>query len=218
MAAAALNAYNMRMRWKRVITIDPSLTCSGWALFSLSDDRLLAVGKIRSRGPRDALAHRLVDLQQKISRTFESLAICENDVLICEAPTTMRDPRAALVVEQVRGIFETVARQIHVTVPGRINPRSVQYEVMGLRGKQLKREIVKESARRVVEHLYFRSLMQLGVLEDPSLLSKHQDIVDAVLLGHYALAKVREAAASKLPLESFFSQNASSRSPQPEYS
>lgn len=200
------------MQWNRVITVDPSLTCSGWAVFSLTSDRLLAVGKIKGKGPRMALADRLLDIQGKVTRVLDSVDLNENDVLICEAPTTMRDPRAALVVEQVRGIFETVARQMGAAVPGRINPRSVQFEVMGLRGKQLKREIVKETARKIVEHLYLPALAAMGVVREPEKLKQHQDIVDAVLLGHFAIAKVREAGTSGLPMENFFSQNASSRS------
>src|SRR5690606_567012 len=136
--------------YKRLLAVDPSLTCSGWALFELATARpgqgkLVAVGKIRSLSPRVPLATRFSDLQRKIVGVYESLSLSGNDVLICESQTTMRDPRAAFKVEQVRGIFETVARSRSLHVPGRINPRSVQSEVMGLRGKQLARAVVKDT-------------------------------------------------------------------------
>jgi hypothetical protein len=66
--------------------------------------------------------------------------------MVCEAATTVRDPHNALKVETVRAMFESVARGRLVGVPGRINPRSVQFEVMGLSGKQLPRAEVKDMA------------------------------------------------------------------------
>ena len=178
---------------KRLLSIDPSLTCSGWALFRLSDDRLLAVGKVRSLPPAVAMHRRLSDLQQKIHGIYEAIDLDLNDVLICEAPTTMRDPRAAFKVEQVRGIFETLARTRAVSIPGRVNPRSVHYEILGLTGKQQARVEVKKTAVEVVRRLFSESLRGLGFDPSPKNLTRHQDIVDAILIGYLGLSKLKTA-------------------------
>ena len=189
-----------------LLAIDPSLTCSGWALFSLKAGDLLGVGKVRSLPSGIPLAERLDDLQRKISLLFDQISLCDNDVLICEAPTTMRDPRAAFKVEQVRGIFETIARERGLRVPGRLNPRSVQHEVMGLKGKQLPREAVKQNAVLVVERLYSAPLKRIGFDCNPSNLKRHQDIVDAILVGSLAVARVQTATISNMQLEEVFAE------------
>jgi Holliday junction resolvasome RuvABC endonuclease subunit len=186
--------------FRRLLSVDPSLTCSGWALFSVPEGIIKAVGKIRAEKPPTPLALRLEKLQASIKRVIDALQLGPGDVLVCEAPTTMKDPHNAIKVEQVRGLFESLSRERGVTVPGRVNPRSVQYEVMGLRGKQLARPEVKAAAVRTVEFLYADQLSQLGL----SGLGKHQDIVDAVLIGRLALLQIEAARASQAPLETLF--------------
>lgn len=188
----------------RLIAIDPSLTCSGWALFRMGDGVLVGVGKIKSRPPKIALAERLVDLQHKVQGLLESLEVGANDVLVTEAPTTMRDPRAAFLVEQVRCIFEILARTRAVRVPGRINPRSVHHEIMGLRGKQLPRDIIKDTAVETVRHLYSQALVDLGFPVKREELSRHQDVVDAILVGAVALSWIRSASGAKVDMELVF--------------
>lgn len=178
---------------KRLLAIDPSLTCSGWALFRIKDDRLLAIGKVRSLPSEIALHRRLSDLQEKIHAIYEAISLCADDVLICEAPTTMRDPRAAFKVEQVRGIFETLARTRTVSIPGRINPRSVHHEVLGLSGRQLPRTEVKKVAVAVARQLFSDSFRGLGFDPTAKNLTRHQDIVDAVLIGYLGLSKLKTA-------------------------
>jgi len=195
----------------RFLAVDPSLTCSGWAFFCASSERLLAVGKVRSLPASKSLAERLEELQRRINLVFNNLELGVNDVLVCEAQTTMRDPRAAFIVEQVRGIFETCARERHIKVPGRVNPRSVQFEVMGLKGKQLGREVVKHTAVEVAQQLFGESLAEMGFEQGPSALKKHQDIVDALLIGHYTLARIVQSRMSHQPLEEFFSQGTRSK-------
>lgn len=195
---------------RRLIAVDPSLTCSGWALFQLSQSlpggaSLVAVGKIRSIGSSYPLATRLLDLQQKVEIVYENLGLCPNDVLICESQTTMRDPRAAFKVEQVRGIFETVARSRSLQVPGRINPRSVQSEIMGLRGKQLERAIVKTTAIKVVSALYGSALEAIGFEPERKNLTRNQDIVDAILVGSLAVSRLIGAERGGLSAEEVFS-------------
>lgn len=202
------------MHYERIMAVDPSLTCSGWAVFAVNGEELLAVGKIRSKDASLPLAERLRDLQMRIEGVFDELKFSGRDVVICEAPTTMRDPHAAIKVEQVRGLFESAARTRGVFVPGRINPRSVQYEVMGLRGKQLARTIVKDTALKVADAVHGAALRTLGVVREAAELKRHQDIVDALLLGTLGLAWMRAAAQGGISLDLFFAERAASRRPK----
>lgn len=194
----------------RLISIDPSLTCSGWALFSVSDNYLLGVGKLRAGSASQTLAHRLRVFQAEADSIFENIQLNENDVLICEAATTMLDPSAAMKVEQIRGIFETLARSRNVLVPGRIHPRSVQYELLGMKGEQLERTQVKFAAVNVALHLYKGDFLRLGLIDNKSdhvgQLSKHQDIVDAVLIGDLALRKIKAAGEASMALDALFEE------------
>jgi Holliday junction resolvasome RuvABC endonuclease subunit len=188
--------------FRSLLAVDPSLTCSGWALFSISDGRICSVGKVRSDPPPLAMGERLRTLQSRIELVLERLKLGAEDLLVCEAATTVRDPHNALKVENVRSIFEAVARTRSVAVPGRINPRSVQHEVMGLSGKQAARAEVKMAAQRTVEYLYAEDLSRLGL--PGSGLGKHQDIVDAILIGRLALTRIQSAQDGGLPLETVF--------------
>lgn len=194
-----------------LMSVDPSLTCSGWALFEVGSSRLLGVGKIKSLPARLPLAERLRDLQGKIGHVLSSVVLGENDVLICEAPTTMNDPHAAIKVEQVRGLFEGEARARRALVPGRVNPRSVQHEVMGLKGRQLERSVVKETAAFVVSRLHGARLVELGIEADVPTLKRHQDIVDAILVGATALTWIHAAQRGQCSLAEYFHVPATSR-------
>lgn len=187
-----------------LIAIDPSLTCSGWALFDIQSLSLQAVGKVRSLSPSTALPQRYADLQDKVQGLFQELGIKRGDVVVCEAETTMRDPRAAFRVEHVRSLFETIARAVGAEVPGRLNPRSVQNEVMGLKGKQLKREIVKATAVTLVQTLYGRPLESLGFDISTKHLTRNQDIVDALLVGHLAGHRIKSAQMVGMPVIEMF--------------
>ena len=199
------------MPLRRLIAVDPSLTCSGWALFEISRGALCGVGKLRSLGATVPMAHRLEELQTRVAALLERFELGDRDVLICEEQTTMRDPRAAFKVEQVRGIFEAVARSRGVGVPGRLNPRSVQFEVMGLKGKQTKREIVKEVAVEVVRSLYGPALHGMGFESTPLHLKRNQDIVDAILVGTLGLSRIQSAEAAGEELGAFFHKRVQTR-------
>ena len=188
--------------YRSLLAVDPSLTCSGWALFSIHDGRIRSVGKVKSDPPALAMGERLRTLQQRIEALIDRLQLGNSDILVCEAATTVKDPHNALKVENVRAIFESVARARSISVPGRINPRSVHHEVMGLSGKQLPRAEVKLAARRTVEHLYNDELAKIGLCQTS--LSKHQDIVDAILLGRLGVMRVRSAADGGLPMHTMF--------------
>ncbi len=188
----------------RLLAVDPSLTCSGWALFVVEGERLAAVGKIRSLPPGIPMARRLKDLQEKVASCLEELCLGAGDFLICEAPTTMRDPRAALLVEQVRCVFETLGRSRSIEVPGRVNPRTVHREIMGLKGKQLPRVAVKGIAAHMVNSLYRTELKKMGFPLDVHALKKHQDVFDAILLGNVALTRLRSARGAGMGADEVF--------------
>lgn len=198
--------YIVRFMAHYLLAVDPSLTCSGWAMFTLGKEELCAVGKVRSLPPSLGLSERLKDLQTKVETLLRDLRLSNGDIMVCEAPTTMRDPRAAIKVEQVRCIFETVARGKGLTVPGRVNPRSVQSEIMGLRGRQLARRYVKEIAGQIASRLYGKALDGLGFMRDETNLKRNQDIVDAVLVGSLVLSWRRSAELSGSPLEALFAE------------
>lgn len=185
----------------RLIAVDPSLTCTGWSLFEISKGKIRSVGLIKSRGTEFTLPERLRDFHGQVRDLFNSLKLSNGDVLVCEAPTTMKDPKAAFKVEQVRGIFENTARDFGATVPGRLNPRTVQKEALGLFGKQLDRKGVKALARKTVGLLYGDTLNRFGI--DPEKL-KYQDIVDAVLIGHVALSKLKASEQASVSIEQMF--------------
>ena len=185
----------------KLLAVDPSLTCSGWALFASHTERLLAVGSITTLGPEYSLAERLQRLQDNISVVFKQLNLGSGDFLICEDATSMKDPLAVVKVEQVRGIFETLARSRKVTVPGRIHPRTIQNDLLGLRGKQLERHLVKQAACGTVMHLYGEALKGLNFEISERNLTKNQDIVDAVLIGALSLSKIQEANRAGVSLD-----------------
>ncbi len=148
------------------------------------------------------MAIRLRRLQDRVSGILEKLSLGAQDVLVCEAPTTVIDPHNAIKVEQVRGLFESAARGRGVVVPGRVNPRTVQYEVMGLKGKQLVRTEVKLAALRTAIYLYSPRLEQLGFVATEDELKKHQDIIDALLIGRLMLSRIKAATDAGVPLAS----------------
>lgn len=188
---------------KRVLAVDPSLTCSGWALLncnSSNDNSIIAVGQIKSLSPSFSLSDRLLDLQHRILSLFEKLKLGSSDAVICESPTTVIDPSAAFKVEQVRCIYEVLARSLEIWVPGRINPRSIHRELLGMKGAQLKRSFVKQSAVTTVKMLFGSQLSAIGFPVNESDLAKKQDIVDALLLGSYATTKLQESKISGVEL------------------
>lgn len=199
------------MALRYLMAVDPSLTCSGWALFEVVGGRLCGVGKLKALGAGAPLADRLADIQRRVEGLLARFDLGPRDVLICEEQTTMRDPRAAFKVEQVRGIFEVVARGRRVTVPGRLNPRSVQFEIMGLTGKQTRRDLVKDAAVEVVRSLYGAPLRGLGFEVTARNLSRNQDIVDAVLVGTLGLTRIRSANVAGEALGVFFDKRLRNR-------
>jgi Holliday junction resolvasome RuvABC endonuclease subunit len=184
----------------KLLSIDPSLVNSGWALFRHGE--LIGVGHVQTKVM--PLAERLSLLQERVSGLIARVELCSGDTLICEDATTMKDPSAALKIEQVRGIFECTARFAGASVPGRINPRTVHTMVLGMRGSQLAREIVKAAAAEVVRHLYGAALKELNFLTTAANLKRYQDICDAILVGHVGLLQMEEARRMQVSFPEYF--------------
>ena len=189
---------------KHLLAVDPSLSVSGWALFCLSDGRPKAVGIISPPGPKTILSRRFDYLQAAVTEVIRRLKLGAGDVLICEGPAPLvKNPQSALKVEGVRGIFESVARNFGVAVPGRLNPRTVQSEILGMRGKQLGRKTVKEWARTTALQLYGAELEKI-IGEENRRAKISQDIIDAVLIGSLATSRVQFAIRSGQSIDSAF--------------
>ena len=182
-------------KWRYLLAVDPSLTCSGWALFNINTQELCGVGKIKSLKTEFTLPIRYKDLQTQINNLFSQIKLGPEDIVVCEAPTTMRDPKATIKVEQVRGIFETLARTRGSLIPGRLNPRTVHHEVLGFKGKQVARKEVKESACAVAKRLFKNDLIRIGFNSIENL-SRHQDIVDALLIGTVVMSRLTRMRSS----------------------
>lgn len=192
--------------FNKLLSIDPSLTCTGWALFDIKSNEILSIGKIKSK-KEGILSDRLLDFQNKAILLFNSLNLLENDILLCEEATTMIDPRATIIVEQVRCIFEVLARERGVVVPGRINPRTVQYEIMGLKGSQIDRDSVKAIARETVKSLYLKVLTSMGFSKEKIDSKNNQDIIDAILIGTLGLTRIHSATTAQCEIASLFTSN-----------
>lgn len=199
----------MTREFRHLLAIDPSLTCSGWALFSLRTEAPIAAGKVKSDPPSMLLAERFMRLQKRIESLFDTLGLGGQDVLVCEGATSMKDPHNALKVEHVRSIFETVGRSRAACVPGRINPRSVQHEIMGLYGKQIPRREVKATAVQTALALFQNHLERLGLIGEGQTqdLIHHQDVVDALLVGRFAITRFEMARNGSLSLEEVFQES-----------
>ena len=192
----------------KVLAVDPSLTASGWALFLLADARLLAVGVLSPPGPQVILAKRLDELQRRVRECLAALELGSDDYLVCEGPAPLvRDPHGAIKVERVRSIFESVARERRIKVPGRLNPRTVQTELLGMKGKQLSRNAVKQWARETAMQLYGNVLEHAfcgDMSETRRSRAVSQDIIDALLIGTLAVAKLQLGLQSGLDLAAIF--------------
>jgi len=177
-------------------------------MFRLDDALLSAVGLIEPPGPEEFLASRFHALQQHVRELFERLELGEGDFLVCEGPAPLvRNPQSAIKVEGVRGIFESVARSCGVSVPGRINPRTVQSEILGMKGRQLARATVKEWSREAALRLYQRDLHKLFERPVNVLSEVSQDIIDAMLIGTVAVSRVQIAVRTRTAVEAAFASS-----------
>jgi hypothetical protein len=174
---------------QKILAVDPSLRSTGWALFDFKTKNPLAIGTIKSEDASIPFSERLRVLQKEIEILYADLKLEANDILVCEGPAPLvLNPHTALKVEHVRGIFETIARGKGIHVPGRINPRTWQSELLGLRGPQLPRKEVKElslmTAKRLFPEIF--AVKKEGQKEIRGI----QDIADALLIGCLAKSKL----------------------------
>ena len=180
-----------------LFALDPSLTSSGWALFCLKTLEPKQTGALKSLSTKFTLEQRLADLQRQIAKLYKELKIGKNDFFICEGPAPLiLNPNSSMKVERVRGVFETLARESKVKVLGRINPRTVQAELMGLKGKQIERKEVKRIARDLANKMFSSYLKEN---------KSNQDIIDAILIGALVSSKLKLARDTKMDLEVMFS-------------
>ena len=179
-----------------LFALDPSLTSSGWALFCLKTLEPKKTGILKALSTEFSLEQRLSDLQRQVRALYKDLELSKNDYFICEGPAPLvLNPNSSMKVERVRGIFETLARESNIKMLGRINPRTVQSELMGLKGKQLERKEVKRIARDLANKMFSSYFVEN---------KSNQDIVDAVLIGALVSSKLKMAKDTKVDLEVMF--------------
>ncbi|MCC6933816.1 MAG: hypothetical protein IT292_11305 [Deltaproteobacteria bacterium] len=189
----------------KLLAVDPSLQSSGWVLFAIEDEAPLSWGVVADNNSKLPLAKRLLTIQERINDIFIDYCLGAKDILVCEGPAPITlNPSSATKVEHVRGIFETLARQHKLTVPGRLNPRTVQIELLGLKGRQLERKEVKQTARNLAQHLYGSKLTELLAGKDDKKL--RQDVIDALLIGTLAVAKINLCQRMKISLFDAFNE------------
>ncbi len=173
-------------------------------LFDVRTAKPLGGGVLAPPGSATPLGERLGWLQVEVGQLFLTTGLGAQDVLVCEGPAPLvLNPQSALKVEHVRGIFEVLARERGVLVPGRINPRTVQAELLGMRGKQLPREQVKEWAREVAQRLFGEDI-PVGESGRGRGGKLSQDVVDALLIGALAVSRLGLAIQVGIPLEDAF--------------
>jgi len=183
---------------KRLLAVDPSLTCTGWAVFDIDSQRPTEFSIIRPPGPTSHLSDRYDWLQEEVVKVYSSLGLGRGDFIVCEGPAPLvKNPESSLRVERVRSIFEAVGRMHGVKVLTRLNPRTVQSEVLGLKGKQIPRAEVKELARSTALQVF----PEIGKITEKKL---SQDIVDALLVGMLAVSKIQIHLKTGVDLELLF--------------
>lgn len=179
-----------------LFALDPSLTSSGWALFCLKTQAPLKTGTLKSLSTQFSLEQRLSDLQNQVRALYAELNLSKKDYFICEGPAPLvLNPNSAMKVERVRGVFETLAREAKLNLLGRINPRTVQAELMGLKGKQIERKEVKKIARVLANRMFS------GYLSENK---SNQDIIDAILIGALVSSKLKIAIETKVNYQELF--------------
>ncbi|MCC6953793.1 MAG: hypothetical protein IT290_06720 [Deltaproteobacteria bacterium] len=190
-----------------LLAVDPSLTVSGWAHFEIASGALLSCGVVSPPPSKHPLHYRLKVLQAGVETLMETLELDRRDVLVSEGPAPLvKNPLSSLKVEQVRSIFEAVGRSRGLVVPGRINPRSVHTELLGLRGRQLGRAEVKSAARTAAMQLYGRSF-EHGCDESCGGCGHiPQDVIDALLVGSLALSRLNFARGAQSKLYDVFDE------------
>ena len=179
-----------------LFALDPSLTSSGWALFCLKTLEPKKTGILKTLSTEFSLEQRLSDLQRQVRALYKDLELGKNDYFICEGPAPLvLNPSSSMKVERVRGVFETLARESSIKILGRINPRTVQAELMGLKGKQIERKEVKKIARDLANKMFSSYLKEN---------KSNQDIIDAILIGALVSSKLKLAKDTKVDLEVLF--------------
>lgn len=183
-----------------LLAVDPSLRQSGWALFDVSREAPVSCGIISPFDHKADLSERLLSLHTSIETLFKDLALSSGDYVVCEGPAPVSlNPSSSIKVEQVRGIFEGIARSRGILVPGRLNPRTIQSELFGLRGTQIPRKEVKQVARSILLQMFEGNRSLRFDIKTIS-----QDATDAILIGVLARTKILHALKTGCILSSLF--------------
>ena len=163
----------------RILAMDPSLSCIGWALMETGEDELRHLEWVSSWGKAEPTGTTFDDKLASAGAIAERvLRGASADILAVEMPVVYRNPQTTIKLAQVVGVVRWAAhhwvdRVIEIQPGGRL-------AALGL-PVRLKRPIAKELVINVVNNLYKRTF----TMED-------HDIADAVAVGHAALAELRK--------------------------
>lgn len=160
----------------RILALDPSLSCVGWALMEYSLE--LRQAWVSSSGKFEPCGKTLDDkLADAAGRAERIMHGCNPDILAIELPVVYRNHATTIKLAQLVGAIRWAAhhwtdRTIEIQPGGRLT-------ALGLPMK-MKRDIAKELVRNTVNALY-----KLDIEPDD------HDISDAVAVAHAAMVELQ---------------------------
>jgi len=174
-----MNPAKVHQRIIRILALDPSLSCVGWALMEfdpeLVRDWVNSHGNFRPEG--DDLDAKLANAADTLGRMLMASPV---DILAIELPVVYRNPATTIKLGQLVGAlryvaYQTTDRTIEIQPGGRLT-------ALGLPCR-MKRKTAKEL---VVSMINTRYKLELEAAD--------HDVADAVAVGHAAILKLRQEA------------------------
>lgn len=162
----------------KVFSVDPSVSSLGWAIMQVSG-RLVDAGVLKYSS-KNSICERIQFILREVNDLIQYYKLGPTDYCVLESSAGIINPRSFLALERVRSSVEALAIIKGLRVIGRINPRSLQSKMLGLK-KMEKRDFVKSAIRSFVIQ-EFRSFFDGNRLDISRV---EQDLFDAVILAYY---------------------------------
>ncbi|MCS6961758.1 MAG: crossover junction endodeoxyribonuclease RuvC [Deltaproteobacteria bacterium] len=163
---------------QKVLAVDPSSSSLGWAIIDTREIPLDA--GVFYYNTDISISNRVKHIVNEIKHIIDCYNLKRGDYFVVESSAGCINPRTFLILERIRGAGEAVALLNGLTVLGRINPRSIHVNLLGIK-KSLARVFVKSAIRSYVEK-QFSAFLKSAEIE---VIPKNQDVFDALLLGYY---------------------------------
>jgi len=161
----------------RILALDPSLSCIGWALMEYAPDWrrdwVTSYGVVQPCG--DTLDDKLAEIGGHAERLLRG---SNPDILAVEMPVVYRNPATTVKLAQALGVIRWAAhhwtdRTIEIMPGGRLT-------ALGL-PMRMKRKDAKEMVRTLVNQVYKLELT-----------AEQHDIADAIAVGHAAIVEIKK--------------------------